>query len=81
MALRVTMFRRRLVLLACLGLLGAPGCGDSSGLPERYPVSGTVAYQGKPVERGVITFDPVSPDARTATGTLENGSKTLPPPT
>jgi hypothetical protein len=33
------------------------GCGGESG-PKTYPVSGTVAYQGKPLAEGRIVFTP-----------------------
>ncbi len=33
------------------------GCGGSGGV-ERYDVSGTVTYQGKPVPAGMILFEP-----------------------
>ncbi|MEQ1825948.1 MAG: hypothetical protein ABL921_08365 [Pirellula sp.] len=38
-------------------LLLAPGCGD--GL-DRFRVRGTVTYEGKPVEAGMIFFEPTS---------------------
>ena len=35
----------------------APGCGGASG-PARYPLSGTVTYDGEPVPVGFIHFVP-----------------------
>lgn len=53
----------------------AAGCGDSSGLPARYKVSGTVTYNGQPVEKGEIEFRPDNLDtAQAATGEIKNGS-------
>ena len=41
-------------------------------------VSGRVTYQGKPVPKGTITFIPVSPGGRNATGALApDGAYTL----
>ena len=68
--------RARLLALAALMLLIPPGCGRSG--PEMAPVSGRVAYQGKPVPKGTIAFVPVAPNGRTATGALgPDGSYTL----
>ncbi len=56
------------------------GCGDDSGLPTRYKVSGTVKYKGEPVPKGSIVFEPINPpmpQGRVANGTIENGSYTL----
>jgi hypothetical protein len=47
------------------------GCGPSG--PVRYPVSGEVTWEGEPVTKGYIVFEPadeaVAPDA----GKIENG--------
>jgi len=56
------------------------GCGDDSGLPTRYKVSGTVKYKGQPVPKGTVVFEPVNPpppQGRVAQGSIENGSYTL----
>lgn len=53
------------------------GCGDSTGLEKRYPVSGTVTYQGKPVEKGSINFIPTQPEGRAAGGQIEDGDYSL----
>jgi len=53
------------------------GCGDSGGLPRRYPVSGTVTYNGKPLERGNINFAPDDAKGRAAGGTISNGRYSL----
>ena len=51
-------------------LLVSGGCGDDSGLPPRFAVSGTVKYNDVPVEKGKIDFLPTSPEGRAATGTI-----------
>ena len=54
------------------------GCGDDSGLDKRYPVYGTVTYNGKAVEKGQISFIPTDPGkGRAANGIIENGNYTL----
>jgi len=58
-------------LLAC-GLALA-GCGGS-GL-DTVAVDGTVAYDGKPLEIGVVRFVPVNPEGMMATGTLQPGGQ------
>lgn len=61
-----------------LSLIAVIGCSsDDTGLGRRYPVSGTVKYNGEPVPKGSVTFEPVSKDGRHATGTIENGSYSL----
>jgi hypothetical protein len=53
-------------------------CGTEDGLGKRYPVSGTVTYNGSPLEKGEISF--ISEDISKnfgATGTIANGSYTL----
>jgi hypothetical protein len=37
--------------------MAATGCGGSNG-PVRHDVTGTVTYEGKPIESGVVVFDP-----------------------
>ncbi|MEW4569985.1 hypothetical protein AB1L88_19140 [Tautonia sp. JC769] len=70
-----TLIRRISPLaLTFVGMMLVVGCGDSSGLPKRYPVSGSVNYNGQPVETGTITFAPVDPEGRAASGTISNGS-------
>lgn len=59
--------------LTAVGFLLASGCGTDDGLGRRYPVSGNVTYQGKPLEKGQISFISKTPEARTATGDIENG--------
>jgi len=63
---------------ALLGLLAVFGCGDDTGLGQRYPVYGTVTYKGQPVEKGQISFIPTDASkGRAANGFIENGSYKL----
>ena len=70
---------RCLALLAIPALLVLASCGGTDdGLGKRYPVSGTVKYNGSPLEKGEISF--VTEDMSKnfgATGTITNGSYTL----
>ncbi len=51
--------RAKLLLLAA-GLLVATGCGGSG--PKTYAVTGTVTYEGQPLESGSIAFAPTNPE-------------------
>jgi major membrane immunogen (membrane-anchored lipoprotein) len=69
---------RYLAVLAVPALLVLASCGTDDGLGKRYPVSGTVKYNGSPLEKGEISF--VTEDMSKnfgATGTITNGSYTL----
>jgi hypothetical protein len=67
----------KVVALACIGLLAVPWCGDDTGLAKRYPGSGTVTYNGNPVEKGRIDFIPTQADGRTASGEIVDGKYSL----
>jgi hypothetical protein len=41
-----------------LAILICVGCNSGSKRPPTYPVSGTVTYQGKPLEGAMVTFVP-----------------------
>jgi hypothetical protein len=69
--------RSSIAAISSAAVLIVVGCGDNTGLPARYPVSGTVTYKGAPVEKGSITFEPTSADARHASGAITDGSYTL----
>jgi major membrane immunogen (membrane-anchored lipoprotein) len=65
-------------MLAVPALLVMASCGTDDGLGKRYPVSGTVTYNGNPLEKGEINF--VTEDLTKnygATGLITNGSYTL----
>lgn len=58
-------------------LIACVGCGDSTGIAPRFPVSGNITYKGTPVENGRISFTPVDPEGRAAAGQIENGRYSL----
>ncbi|CAN5886907.1 hypothetical protein BH23PLA1_BH23PLA1_28370 [soil metagenome] len=61
------------LLLIC----NAMGCGGD-GLP-REGVSGSVSFDGKPLESGIITFVPTDPNTPTQGGTtIANGTYSIP---
>jgi len=68
--------RRILASLTVAGILAFPGCSDD-GLGKRYPVSGTVTYNGKPVEKATISFVPSTGEGRGASGEITDGTYTL----
>jgi hypothetical protein len=65
------------LLVAVPVVAAVVGCGDSSGLAKRYPVSGTVTYHGKPLERGTISFAPADGKGRAAGGAITDGRYSL----
>jgi hypothetical protein len=69
---------RCLAVVAVSALFVLCSCGTEDGLGKRYPVSGTVKYNGSPLEKGEISF--VTEDMSKnfgATGIITNGSYTL----
>jgi hypothetical protein len=65
-------------MLALSALLVMASCGGDDGLGKRYPVTGTVTYNGNPLEKGEISFIPE--DLKNnfgASGQVANGSYTL----
>jgi hypothetical protein len=80
---RRSFVRTAFTLTSALATITAIGCGDD-GLGKRYPVSGTVTYNDKPVESGTISFYPVGgtgqtsgPESRGASGVIKDGKYTL----
>lgn len=71
-----TFLPRVLTSLSFASAIAIFGCADD-GLGKRYPVSGTVTYQGKPVEKATISFVNADAAVHSASGTVENGSFTL----
>ena len=75
---RNALTRRSFAVLAASGVLVIDLVGGTDdGLGKRFPVSGTVTYNGKPLEKGTISFVPDDPKGVGATGAIENGSYTL----
>jgi hypothetical protein len=70
-------FALRTAGLAALGIFGFLGCGDDTGLAQRYAVSGKVNYKGQPLENGRINFIPATGEGRPAAGQIERGYFTL----
>ena len=52
----MNMTRFWLMLFLCTGTAAIVGCGGDG--IERVGVSGTVSYQGQPVQEGMISFEP-----------------------
>src|ERR1700730_13126148 len=70
--------RPSFTVLAVSAALVMTSCGSDDGLGKRYPVSGTVTYNGVPLEKGEISF--VTEDLTKnfgATGIITDGSYTL----
>jgi hypothetical protein len=69
--------RQRYLLFLALAGIGFSGCADRYG--GRQAVSGTVMFQGKPLDQGSIMFLPASDGLPTQSGTtINNGSYTIP---
>jgi hypothetical protein len=68
--------RRLFVLFAASGGVVIASCGNhEEAFGKRYPVSGTVTYNGQPLEKGAISFVPDK--GAGATGAIEKGSYRL----
>jgi hypothetical protein len=52
-------------------------CSTDDGFGRRYSVSGTVTYNGTPLEKGKISFIPDDPKGVGASGVIENGAYAL----
>ncbi|UUO06393.1 hypothetical protein M4951_23985 [Blastopirellula sp. J2-11] len=50
---------KALTLFALLAAATSLGCSGNSG-PQSFPVQGKVTYEGKPLSRGTIIFNPVN---------------------
>ena len=67
--------------LSSLALAGLVGCGGASDSLPRQAVSGSVTLDGKPLEAGSITFDPVDEGkagAVNAGALISGGSYSIP---
>jgi len=60
MQFRTRFVRSRSVdwVCVCFTLVGIMGCGGADPGPPRFPISGTVNYNGAPVPHGEIIFEP-----------------------
>lgn len=62
-------------MLGALGLAASAGCGGTDG-PARYPVSGSVSFDGQPVPVGEVFLEPDGSQGNTGPASLaviENG--------
>jgi hypothetical protein len=74
MLARTAPIRRSFAIVAAAGLLVLASCGSDDGLGRRYSVSGSVTYNDKPLEKGVISFVPEDSKGIGANGVVENGA-------
>ena len=72
-----TPLRLFLALLAAGGVIALASCGSDDTFGKRYAVSGTVTYNGTPLEKGRIGFFPDNPTGVGAAGDIEKGSYQL----
>jgi hypothetical protein len=61
----------RVCLILAVAALGCGGGGDG---PRTYSVSGTVSYDGKPIEEGRIQFRNTGSDGRAYSAEIKNGN-------
>src|SRR5579863_9241395 len=50
------------------------GCGSDDGFDQRYTVSGQVTYNGQPLKKGKIYFQPEDSTKRQGVGEIEDGA-------
>ncbi len=55
---------------ALIGVLATVGCGSSR--PSTYQVTGTVTYEGDPVEGATVSFASTDPETRGAMGVTDS---------
>jgi hypothetical protein len=60
--------------LVCFALLAASGCGEPNPLGRRA-IHGSVSYQGKPVDYGMIQFSPNDPQHSVNSAAMIEGGK------
>jgi hypothetical protein len=60
----------RFAIGVCAVGLFLAGCGSKTSLTE---ISGTVVYAGKPIEKGIIRFQPADGNSPTAAGEIAAG--------
>ena len=65
----------RSIIVVSGALLLLAGCGDPQG---QQAVSGTVLFQGQPLDQGRIHFAPVEKGPTESGATIENGRYTIP---
>jgi hypothetical protein len=63
-------------VVAAFGLALSSGC-DDDGLPNRFPVYGTVTYRGERVKQGIVNFAVAGAEGRAASGQIVDGDYTM----
>ncbi|WP_406699057.1 hypothetical protein V5E97_09275 [Singulisphaera sp. Ch08] len=73
------MLRRALVFrsLSIAISVAAFGCGGAADGPPREPVYGAVTFDGKPLEKGLITFTPANGGELVVSGLILDGQFSL----
>jgi hypothetical protein len=68
--------RRAFTVFAASGALTIASCGGDTdfGLGQLHPFTGTVTYNGKPLEKGQINFYPADPSGVGSMGIIESGT-------
>ena len=61
----------RLAAVLLMMVVLVSGCGPSG--PVRYPVSGEVTWEGEPVVKGYIVFEPANEGVAPDAGKIEDG--------
>jgi hypothetical protein len=69
------MRRPRCLLALLLGVVVIAGCGDAN---ARQAVTGTVSFQGRPLDQGRIYFAPTAEGVSEAGATIEDGKYSIP---
>ena len=64
--------RLEAIILAVIVLANCTGCGSN-----RCPISGEVTFDGKPVQNGTITFEPIDGQGPTSGGKVTDGRYSL----
>jgi hypothetical protein len=65
-------------MLALVVVAALPGCGGGDPYAVKtVSAAGTVTYQGQPVKKGTILFQPEDEKGRPASGTIEDGKFAL----
>ncbi|WP_145367431.1 hypothetical protein [Maioricimonas rarisocia] len=67
------------MLLVALTVIGLTGCGGGPAYdgPRRFPLSGSVTFDGEPVTGGMISFVPEDGKSNPAGGPIEDGTFTI----
>jgi hypothetical protein len=71
--MRQTLVRRHCLILLPLLVATVAGCDRG---PERFPLSGTVTYDGKPIPQGFVYFTPLAEKGNAGpegSGSIANG--------